>query len=375
MELAIVFLLAIVIFSLLFYFGKRHLQKEFKAISYDLFQKNAASFLDMASRTLSQEQEKASMQLSNKEKAIDELIHPIKEALEKLQGETQELEKKREKVFVQLEEQIKALVRSEEMLSKETSSLSKALSSPTVRGTWGQIHLKRAIELAGLTEHCDFEEQKTIFTGERVQRPDLVINLPGKRTIVVDAKTPLDAYLGAVSADNESVQKEKLQQHAKALKKHVQELSGKEYFKAFPTMECVILFLPTDGIFGAALKEDPELLERALSKSIVLATPSTLFAILRAIAFTWRQDALSQNAQKIAEIGSELYERLQGMGNHFEKLGKSLQTSVDSYNQTLSSLDARVFVSARKLQKFMRKTAELEPPKAIEKRTKEIPFQ
>lgn len=357
----------VVLVGFLFYFLKTYMQKEFKSISYDLLQQNAKSFLDLATASIDKQQQQASDELSSQKKAIDDLLDPMKKTLEELNKETKELEHKREKSFYHLERQITEMMKMEENLCKETATLSKALSSPTVRGTWGQIHLKRAIELAGLMEHCDFNEQMGVNLGEGIKRPDLIIHLPGERKIIIDAKTPLDAYLSSIEMEDEKAKKEKLKQHAKQLRKHVQDLSGKEYFKHFPTIECVILFLPTDAIFSSALQMDPHLLEKALSVNIVMATPSTLFAILRAVAFTWRQDALSKDAQMIAKIGTELYERLHVMTGHFEKLGKSLGTSVDAYNQTIASMDSRVLVSAKKLKDFMLKSKELKELKTIEK--------
>jgi DNA recombination protein RmuC len=372
MIIALFFALFSLFLALFFIYIKKSLQKDFQSSSYQLFQENAQNFLELAKSQLSQEQEKAQIHFNSQQKAIDHLLDPMRKTLDKLQEENHHLETKREKAFATLEQQIRSLVLSEQNLSKETANLSKALSSPNVRGNWGQIHLQRAIELAGLQEHCDFELQKSVLYQEEVKRPDLVIQLPGQRQIIVDAKTPLEAYLRSFEMETEEGQKEKLKQHAKQLRKHIQELSQKEYFKTPTSIECVILFLPADAIFESALKVDPLLLENALTKGIVLATPSSLFAILKAVAFTWRQDAISENAQKIAEIGTELYDRLKIMVGHFEKVGRNLQTSVDAYNQTVSSMDSRVFVSAKKLQSYMKKSQDQLDLKKIEKEIKGI---
>ena len=232
-----------------------------------------------------------------------------------------------------------------------------ALKSPNVRGSWGQIHLKRVVELSGLLNNCDFFEQKSAIHEDKVYRPDLIIRLPGKKQIIVDAKTPIEAYLDAQDKQDEN-RAQKLKSHALNLKKHINELSSKQYFSKFDfTPEYVILFLPAEAILSSAVSIEPTLLEMAAAKNIIIATPTTLIAILKTIAHIWKESEMSKNAHEIAKLGKELYERLQTMHSHFWKLGRNLSTSVDAYNQAIASLNSRVLVSAKKLGKFSEEKA------------------
>jgi DNA recombination protein RmuC len=243
------------------------------------------------------------------------------------------------------------MMQSEQQLRKETATLSAALRSPPARGAWGQVHLKRVVELAGLLNQCDFAEQVTLESEGKILRPDLVIHLPGQRQIVVDAKTPLMAHLEAAEAPDESQRRRLLETHATHLRKHMRDLSQKDYWKRFDlTPEFVILFLPAESFFSSALQIDPTLIEAGAEKNIIVATPTTLIAILRAVAQSWKQEAISKNAEQIARLGQDLYERLCVLSEHWTKVGKSLTSSVEAYNQAISSLESRVLVSARKLK-------------------------
>jgi DNA recombination protein RmuC len=327
------------------------LVETFKASSFDVMEKNNKSFIDLAKTVLEKYSNETKSDFDSKQKHLQAVIDPLKESLNKIDNHQREIEKQRHSSYVSLNKQIDSLIVSENLLRSETANLTKALKSPNIRGSWGQIHLRRVVELAGLANHCDFFEQASVSDGEKTYRPDLIIKLPGERQIIIDAKTPIDAYLQAAESTDLRVKEQKRKEHANGIKKHMQLLSNKEYWTQFPvTPEYVILFLPAEAFFSAALQEEPTLLEIGAKKNIIIATPTTLIAILKAIAFGWKQDSLSKSSKEIAKLGKELYERIYIMSNYLQKLGKTLSSSVDSYNQTVSSLESRILVSARKLK-------------------------
>jgi DNA recombination protein RmuC len=326
---------------------QQQLQDSFKALSFDVMEKNGKQFLNLADATL----------------------QPIKESMKMLDEHQRELEKRREGAYGALSKQIEGLVFSEKELRQETTRLIQALRSPQIRGSWGEVHLRRVVELAGLVNQCDFYEQKSFETDGRLLRPDLIVRLPGQRHIAIDAKTPLAAYLDASDAGNDELRKKKLQEHAVAVRKHMKDLSGKEYWKQLdPAPEYVILFLPAEAFFSAALQADPTLIEVGADQNIIVATPTTLIAILRAVAYSWKQESLSKSAREIARLGGELYERLSVVCEHWNKVGKSLNTAVETYNQSVASLESRVLVSARKLKEsgsILKELPEIEPIEKI----------
>lgn len=327
------------------------MKNEFKAMSFDALERNGKQFMQMASSTL----------------------EPLKETMKGLNEHQRELEKRREGAYSALSKQIEGLVFSEKELRTETTRLVQALKSPQIRGSWGEVHLKRVVELAGLINHCDFLEQKTFEGHGRILRPDLVIHLPSQRQIAIDAKTPLNAYLEAADLEDGPPRKRKLQEHALSVRKHIKELSSKEYSKQFdPAPEFVILFLPAEAFFSAALQADPSLIEVGADQNIIVATPTTLIAILRAVAHGWKQEGLSKSAREIANLGQELYERVGVVTEHWNKVGRSLNSAVDSYNQAMASFESRVLVSARKLKESGSLNKELPSTSAIEKVAKEI---
>ena len=288
--------------------------------------------------------------LNYKQKELQNILNPVKDSLDKIDKYTKEVEFKREGAYASLNNQINSLVQSETDLRKETNNLVAALRSPNVRGAWGQMHLRRVVELAGLLNNCDFYEQKSTEVDNIIYRPDLIIKLPNDKKIIVDAKTPIEAYL-ASQDENEQNRDDKLKLHASNLRKHIKDLSQKEYFSKFDlSIEYVILFLPAEAFLSSAIIIDPALLEIAALKNIILATPTTLIAILKTIAHTWKEMNISQNAKIVADIGKDLYERLLKMNEHFIKVGKNLTLSVDAYNNAISSLNSRVMVSAKKLK-------------------------
>lgn len=332
---------------------QKQLQDSLKAISFDVMEKNGRQFLNLTDATL----------------------QPIKETMKLLDTHQRELEKRREGAYSALSKQIDGLVLSEKELRLETTRLVQSLRSSQTRGVWGEVHLKRVVELAGLTNHCDFYEQKTFETDGRLLRPDLVVRLPGQCHIAIDAKTPLVAYLDASDANDENVRRKKLQEHAAALRKHIKDLSAKEYWKQLdPAPEYVILFLPAEAFFSAALQADPTLIEVGANQNIMIATPTTLIAILRAVAHGWKQDGLSKNAREMARLGQELYERVGIVCDHWNKVGKSLNTAVEAYNQSVASLASRVLVSARKLKESGSLTKELPQMEVIDKSARALVY-
>lgn len=294
----------------------------FKSFSYEMLEKNSRYFLNLAKGDLA----------------------PLEESLKMIDAHQRDLEKSRVGAYSSLSQQI-------DLLRKETHFLASALRSPPIRGAWGQIHLRRVVELAGLINHCDFSEQSSHEREGKVSRPDLIVHLPGEREIVVDAKTPLNAFLDASNTTDANVRKQCMEMHAQCLRKHIRDLSQKDYWKRFDlSPEFVVLFLPAEAFFGEALQIDPSLIEVGAEQNIIIATPTTLIAILRAVAHGWKQEALSKNAEQIAFLGQELYERLTVLSDHWSRVGKSLTSAVDSYNQAISSLESRVLVTARKLK-------------------------
>jgi DNA recombination protein RmuC len=317
-------------------------EQTFKALSYDALEQSNRSFLALAKETLGSYQAEAKGALDKKQEAFASLVAPVKESLAKLDSGMRELEKERKGESSMLTTHLAAL-------KAETSSLARALRAPTARGRWGEIQLRRVVELAGMVNHCDFSEQ--VHDGS--MRPDLIVNLPGEKQVIVDAKTPCDAYLEATHATDDDVRIKLLQQHARSLRAHVQTLGKRAYWEKFqPTPEFVVLFIPSDALFTAALEYDPTLIELGADHGVIIATPTTLIGLLRAIAYGWKQEGLSRHAQEISELGHELYKRLADVSRHWAKVGRSLSSSVDAYNKAVGSLESRVLVTARKFKEL-----------------------
>ena len=353
---------------------EERLNREFQALSAKALRENNEAFLNLAQTKLQTFQAEARGDLEQRQKTVENLVAPINETLARYDQQIQSMERSRSQAYGSLSQQVESLLVSQQKLESETGRLVKALRMPQVRGRWGEFQLRKVVELAGLSAHCDFVEQETMSSEGGRLRPDLIVKLPGGKNIVVDSKASLQAYLDALESDNEDQRKSLLLDHTRQIRNHLQSLSSKAYWSHLKdTPEFVILFIPGESFLSAAAERDPDLLEDGVKQRVIFATPLTLIALLRAVAYGWTQERIADNARKISDLGKELYDRVATLTHHFRVLGQSLGKSVKAYNDAVGSLEGRLLTSARKFKELgatpQNEILELEP---IEHATREI---
>ena len=351
--------------------GER-LRVGFDAVAGAALRSNSEVFLQLARQTLAQQQQLAARELADREKSVASLLTPVREALARTHEQIARIEKERAEAFGSLRASLEGVALGQQALQRETRNLVTALRRPEVRGQWGEMTLRRLAELAGMVEHCDFVEQVHVAGEDGALRPDMIVNMPDGRQLVVDVKTPLDAYLSAVEADTDEARDVAIKRHAQAVVERVRALSSKAYWSQFErSPDFVVLFIPGDQFLSAALGEIPTLLEDAIRQHVIIATPSSFVALLKAVAYGWRQNLLAENAARIQELAEDLYKRLAKFGEHMAKIGRSLGSSVDAYNSAVGSLERQVLPGARKFTELgLRPEREIEEITPVEKLTR-----
>lgn len=333
--------------------AEKSFREAFEALSSRALKQNNEQFLELAKQTLAKTQEAAKGELEKRQQAVDNLVKPLKETMDAVKKQMESVEKQRVGSYEALKEQVTSLTETQKALRSETANLVTALRAPQVRGRWGEIQLRRVVEMAGMVNYCDFDEQTTLHTEDGRLRPDMIIRLPNERRIVVDSKAPLQAYLEALETEDETQREAHLMRHASQVKTHIKQLGAKAYTQHLGfTPEFIVLFLPGETFFSAALEQDPGLIEHGVDQNVILATPTTLIALLKAVHYGWRQEALTENAMRIKELGEELYSRTKTLADHFASVGTHLNRATGAYNKSVASLETRFLSSVRKFKEL-----------------------